>query len=255
MGNKTIISVFLISLMIIYLLFYIINIKTFKESDNKTCIHEVCKYVELPFTEHEYYMVEGNDTSAYSFIFTQTEDNAALLEIYYSPYNKKIKFERELKTKDTTAFANGKEVRLVNKYYALDYQGILNEFRQCLSVFSNNNKKIIKSIRFRLADMTNLAITTTKKLAFDKNIRSIKHQDIDEALKKTTLTQDLNNLLIKYNLDVRSIHCQEEIFLIDESTFRNVCLIPPETSVPPHIVDVEILVKVSPIGMLTHFDP
>lgn len=255
MENKTIKIVLITTVLVSFILLFTCYVKVFNKNDNITCECEEIDYEDLPFSSQEYFILKNKkDTSAYSFIFTEM-DKHTLLEIFNSPYYKYYMIERESDLKDTTAISNREGKRRAGKYYSLDYPKLLSEFEQCLFAFSkNNNINKLKTIKFRLGNMTNLAITTTNTIMNFKNIRSIKHQDIDEALKKTTLTQDLNNFLIKYNLDVRSIHCQEEIFLIDESTFRNVCLIPPETSVPPHIVDVEILVKVSPIGMLTHFD-
>lgn len=245
MENKTIKIVLITTVLVSFILLFTCYVKVFNKNDNITCECEEIDYEDLPFSSQEYFILKNKkDTSAYSFIFTEM-DNHTLLEIFNSPYYKYYMIERESDLKDTTAISNGEGKRRAGKYYSLDYPKLLSEFEQCLFAFSkNNNINKLKSIKFRLGNMTNLAITTTNTIMNFKNIRSIKHQDIDDALKKTSLNRDLNKILNNYNLKIKSIHCQEEIYLIDRSTFMNVSLIKPDTSVPPHIVDVEILVKI-----------
>ena len=238
MENKTkkMISIAII-IVILCSIFLIIAIN---KSDNKRCVCEAYSFAGL-FPTQEYFMVENKDTSAYSFIFTEINSNA-LLEIDYSPFYKQF-LENNI-SKDTTLLANIKEETIV-RYYSLDYSGLLKEFDKCLFTYSQKNDiSRLKSICFRLCDFEEIAIKATNAFLLVKNNQIPKHKDIDEALKKTTLTQDLNNLLIKYNLNVKSIHSQEEIFLIDRFTFMNVSLIHPEIKVPPYIIDVEILVKI-----------
>ena len=120
------------------------------------------------------------------------------------------------------------------------FKDFLKEMDLCLNVALNEKDSInLKHIVFRLVNCTDIAIKTSK-LFYKINKKDITHQNILDALQKTSLKEDFNTILKKYNLYVANENCYEEIYLVKKSDFLNNSNYSNKKEVPDSILDVYV---------------
>lgn len=203
-----------------------------KRSDTEEIINDtiVCKKKIqnhlIKYCTYEYFIINKGDTSAYSFIFRsgRTYPHDCNMEIVNWP-----RYKQYLIPKDT-----------IISCYEPNYNDFLKEMDLCLNVALNEKDSInLKHIVFRLVNCTDIAIKTSK-LFYKMKKKDITHQNILDALQKTSLKEDFNRILKKYNLHVANENCYEEIYLIKKSDFLNNSNYSNKKEVPDSILDVDV---------------
>lgn len=198
-----------------------------KEVTNDTivCKKKVQDHL-VGYCTYEYFIINKGDTSAYSFIFRSkhTYPHDCNMEIVNWP-----RYKQYLIPKDTVILC-----------YEPNYSDFLKEMDLCLNVASNKKGSInLKHIAFRLVNCTDIAVRTST--IFNKmEKKDINHQNILNALQKTTLKEDFNMILRKYNLYIADMSCYEEIYILKKAEFLNITNYTNKKEMPDSILDVNV---------------
>lgn len=188
----------------------------------------------------EYFVRHGEDTSQCSCVLIPVHSKGIRIEFYTLPFNKYFLHNRNVTPNDTTA------TEVVMNHYQKRFRypndkELMDEIGLCLSSASKDfNLNKLLSFSFRLSDWNNIAVQASKLI--NKDSYSITHCDIDAALQKTSLENNLNSLLKQYRIKVNRIMCQEEIILISKENYIKSCGFSNETDIPDDIIDVEVYV-------------
>lgn len=75
--------------------------------------------------------------------------------------------------------------------------------------------------------------------------KDLTHQNILDALQKTSLKEDFNTILKKYNLYIANENCYEEIYLVKKSDFLNISNYSNKKEVPDSILDVTVSLNIA----------
>lgn len=183
------------------------------------------------YCTYEYFIINKGDTSAYSFIFRsgRAYPHDCNMEIVNWP-----RYKQYLIPKDT-----------IISCYEPNYKDFLKEMDLCLNIALNEKDSInLKYIVFRLVNCTDIAVKTSK-LFYKMKKKDITHQNILDALQKTSLKEDFNTILKKYNLYVANENCYEEIYLVKKSDFLNNSKYSNKEEVPDSILDVNVSLNIA----------
>ena len=75
-----------------------------------------------------------------------------------------------------------------------------------------------------------------------KTVRTCRHADIDAALARTSFRYDIDKLVCKYGMRVKSIESTEEFMIVSGEDFVDKNLLSPFLKKPKDMIDVCILV-------------
>lgn len=198
-------------------------------NDAVVCKHEVQSYSTKHRT-YEYFIINKGDTSAYSFSFLSKVDHShdCNMEILNYP-----RYKEYLIPKDTTITC-----------YEPSYKDFLKEMDLCLNAALNENNTInLKNIIFRLFHCTEIAIKTSNEF-YKMGRKDITHKNILEALQKTSLKEDFNTILQRYNLHIDEMACCEDIYIAPQKDFLNYKYTKKE-EIPDSILDVDVVLKIA----------
>ena len=194
-------------------------------NDTIVCKKKIQNHL-IKYCTYEYFIINKGDTSAYSFIFRsgRAYPHDCNMEIVNWP-----RYKQYLIPKDT-----------IISCYEPNYKDFLKEMDLCLNVALNEKDSInLKHIVFRLVNCTDIAVKTSK-IFYKMKKKDITHQNILDALQKTSLKEDFNTILKKYNLYVANENCYEEIYLVKKSDFLNNSNYSNKKEVPDSILDVDV---------------
>lgn len=194
-------------------------------NDTIVCKKEVQDHL-AQYCTYEYFVISKGDTSAYSFVFRtrRAYPHDSNMEIVNWP-----RYKQYLIPKDT-----------IISCYEPDYKGFLKEMDLCLNTALNEKCSInLKHIAFRLVNCTDIAVVASN-MFYEMGKKDMTHQNILDALQKTSLKNDFDTILNKYGLHVANENCYEEIYLVKKKDFLNNRNYPNKEEVPDSILDVEI---------------
>lgn len=183
------------------------------------------------YCTYEYFIINKGDTSAYSFKFRsgRAYPHDCNMEIVNWP-----RYKQYLIPKDT-----------IISCYEPNYKDFLKEMDLCLNVALNEKDSInLKYIVFRLVNCTDIAIEASN-LFYKMRRKDLTHQNILDALQKTSLKEDFNRILKKYNLHIADENCYEEIYLVKKSDFLNISNYSNKKEVPDSILDVNVSLNIA----------
>lgn len=197
-------------------------------NDTIVCKKKIQGYLPKYHT-YEYFVINKGDTSSYSFTFISdvTRPHDCILEIVNWP-----RYKRYLIPKD-----------IIISCHEPNYKDFLKEMDLCLNVALKDSINL-KYIAFLLSNCTDIAVKTSKLFYSTRN-QEINYQNILDALKRTTLKEDFDKILKKYNLHVVREDCNEEIYLIGKSEFKKVYK--GKEILPDTILDVNVDLNISPV--------
>lgn len=198
-------------------------------NDTIVCKKKVQDHRDM-YCTYEYFIINKGDTSSYSFICRSRRDypHDCYIEILNWP-----RYKYYLIPKVTTISC-----------YEPKYKDFLREMDLCLEVALNEKDSInLERIEFLLVGCTDIAIETSN-LFYKAGVKDITHHNILNALQKTSLKEDFNAILKKYNLHIVDEHCCEEIYLVKKSDFLNVNEYHSKKEVPDTILDVTVSLNI-----------
>ena len=173
-------------------------------------------------------MTYGNDTSAVSLIVKE--------------YNGYIKIL--VCTLLDTKLSFSSPIHRTSYYRVTSYSGMLEELELCLDAASLSFD-ISKAayIEFFLGGLGDVAVQTVNTMMRqDKKISTCRHADIDAALARTSFQYDIDKLVCKYGMRVKSLKSTEELMILSGEDFVEKNLLSPSLKVPKDMIDVCILV-------------
>lgn len=184
----------------------------------------------IRYSTYEYFIINKGDTSAYSFIFRSRRDypHDCSMEIVNWP-----RYRQYLIPKDT-----------IITCYEPSYKDFLKEMDLCLNAALNEKDMInFKNIIFRLFHCTEIAIKTSNEF-YKMRRKDITHKNILEALQKTSLKEDFNTILQRYNLHINEMACCEDIYIAPQKDFLDYREYAKKEEMPDSILDVDVVLNV-----------
>lgn len=200
------------------------------------CINEIKNYYEN-WTSYEYFVSNGIDTMALSFIFFINEQEKIVnLNIQNMDYDKEymMRYENDIKAIDSLTTTSKR------KYKYFDYEDFLSEFKICMEKAAENiDLSQLHHIRLYLTDIPEIAIAVGKSIGNCE----ITHELLDIALKQTDIEKSINLILNDYNLNVDYISSDDEIFIQDAKSYYRQSDI-KDAVLPKNIVGVNVILGV-----------
>lgn len=180
------------------------------------------------FINKEYFVTYGNDTSAVSLIVKEYNESVKIL--VYTLLDTKLSFSSS--------------IHRTSHYRVTSYSGMLEELELCLDAASLSFD-ISKAayIDFFLGGLGDVAVQTVNTMMRQgKTVRTCRHADIDAALARTSFRYDIDKLVCKYGMRVKSIESTEEFMIVSGEDFVEKNLLSPFLKKPKDMIDVCILV-------------
>lgn len=185
-------------------------------------------------TTYEYFVSNGVDTMAISFIFTKVKEKR-IINIDIQSYVD-TKLFMMLKDDDTMAidtFTTTQKKTFKHPHYA----EFLSELKLCIEKATERfDISQLHHISLCITDIPEIAIAVSKG---SENVE-LSHKSIDMALKETSIERDINNILEDYNLVIDNVHSYEEIIEIEALPYYRLHNL-KETNMPSRIVGTHLL--------------
>ena len=225
----------------IYLLLYLcVAITTLMIS----CSAKDCGYVvhkeDIPMKGYdywrEYFTSQGNDTMAASFHFVKWKGNQPHLTIDFVQEIKRYQIYRHVR-------------RSSNKYKLSSYQDFLLQLDACLkkaeTEFDISHLSYLEILL--LDNLPEIAVDVSRRLKTDSLFN---HFAINSALSKTSLKNDLNEILWRYHISVREVESREMIILVDAEDYAKQYNLSRDT-LPDKIVGVAVYIGLKKTNCVT----
>lgn len=200
-------------------------------------IHEYDLSGDSNIKRYEYFVSNKMDTMATSFIVCTNSFGKVNINVIC---DKEYKIYMRSLYLDTVAIAEMDNIRY-HKFNLSSYKELLSELALCLNKAREHfDIHQLHYISFQLADLPEIAISCSKKIGDDE----ITHESIDNALKVTSLKNDINKVLKQYDVEIKSINSCEEILIMRTIPYFKIHGI-KEKYLPTSIIDstIEIIVK------------
>ena len=218
------------------------NRGVFNNSEKRVCVEHIIS--DYSWEREEFFIVENQDTSAYSCIFISKENEPIRLELKFSLFMKEFFLNNEFES-DTTA-CDGIWNIPTDRFYIPTYKEMMNEIALIMETASlKYNLNQLCSFRTNLSYLSDVAVMTTNTLiaTTSNEDKAYRHIDIAKALKTTTFKKDLNKIISKYYLEIDQITCQEEICNVSKKDFLATQKVSHGMIIPDSIVDVEVYIS------------
>lgn len=215
--------------------------------DTIVCSKKILNDSNFPFDETEYFVVIGQDTSAYSCIIISENNKWGRADLEFA-LNEKYYFYRNYSNEnDTTVCEPAGRRRVSAKKFRIPcYKDMLNEIDLCFaSVSKKLDMRTLRSFSTFLSHLGDVAAMTTNNLNAHFSVADgeiYKHSNIAKALEMTSFRNDMNGILRKYGLEVDNIETQECVYLISKDHFMKTHNISEKQNVPDSIMDVEVYI-------------
>ena len=200
-------------------------------------IHEYDLSGDYNSKRYEYFVSNKIDTMATSFIVCTNSFGKVNINVIC---DEEYKMYMRLVHHDTEDIVENDSIRC-HKYNLPSYKELLSELILCLNkAREKTDIHQLQYISFQLADLPEIAISCSKTIGDDK----ITHESIDNALKVTSLRNDINKLLKQYGVEIQSINSCEEILIMRTIPYFKKHGI-NENNMPTSIIDstIELIVK------------
>lgn len=192
--------------------------------------------------EKEFFIVAQQDTSAYSFIFSQSTNGNIRMEVSFMKDCKMFFFNSDTNKKDTTAV--GGFIKKHNSFHIPGYKNMLREMELCLNTASKDyDMQKLESVKCNINNLSDIAVLVNNELHDRQEPIKQHHKVIENALNKTTFKSDLNRIFNKYGICVNKIISQEFMGFIPKKDFLASQNIKEGLDVPDHFYDVEIYIE------------
>jgi hypothetical protein len=185
-----------------------------------------------------YFLISGNDTSAFMPIFTESKENGKIninLNLPYAGLNKP--FPGEIPVNDPKPYSQwSKELAIILKTASKDY-----------------NLDSLGSISVgRLILTGDLAIDITKeynkRFGNKKQITTADYGEIEKFLLTSKLAKNFNNLLKPYKLTAKKISIEKTFFTTQKDLINNSSTETLDDSIPDSILDCITWIITEPVG-------
>lgn len=199
----------------------------------------------------EYFVSRGKDTSAYSFVFDAYKGTTQpRMSVFFSQFHK-LQFQNESNRKrDTTVIDyNEREIIMQDRFYLSNYENILHEMSLCMREASKKyHLKEMMYIETQLEYLGDPAATVSRIVSPEKIGDKIYHSHklIDEALKSTSLREDINRTISDYGIEAENIFSSDIIEVFDKGLITKYHLFSDTTSVPNKLIEVKVRVTIRP---------
>ena len=179
--------------------------------NNDTIVH--VKELDRKWNKKEVFVTIGNDTSAYSFIFSSIDKKRVFLKIAHNIYEKSF---YNYITKDTDTSAYTKEPCRKARYSLRSYRQMLNELSLCLSEASKTyNIDSLATIMTMCMSFQEISVQVSNKF-LKKNVPFPYRDKLTSLLNETSPPNDLNKILKRYNIEIKNILCCDKVFSITD---------------------------------------
>lgn len=216
------------------------------KSNGDLAICSFCLYKDslLCMEKKEFFVVEKQDTSAYSVLILSRNGNVKSAELTLDLYEKMYSlYEEYEESSDTTAVGiSGRKKK--RDYYIPSYRDLLHEVKLSMDEASQDyHLQTLKYFILHLSNLGDIAVQTA--LALNDHVQTCSHADIRKALETTSFRKDLDEIFVNYGLKVKTIQCQEEIFLVPKKDYLTSANLSKGVVVPEQLVDVEVCVTLT----------
>lgn len=185
-----------------------------------------------------YFLISGNDTSAFIPIFTESKKNGKInldLNLPYAGLNKP--FPGKIPVNDPKPYPQwSKELAIILQAASKDY----------------NLDSLISISVGRLILTGDMAIAITKeynkRFGTNKQITTADYGEIEKFLYTSELTKDFNKLLKPYKLKIKKISIEKTFLTTKEDLIKNSSSETLPDSIPDSILDCITWIITEPIG-------
>jgi len=216
-----------------------------QEQDTIVCSENILSDYAPSCKEKEFFVVIKQDTSAYSFIFSQSPNGNTRMEVSFMKDCKMFILNSDINKKDTTV-AGGINDEHSKMFRIPGYKEMLKEMELCLNAASKDyDMQRLESVKGYLINFSDIAVSVNNEL--ESQCRQTQmvsyHEEIEKALNNTAFKSDLNNILSKYGVYVDKISSQEFMGFIPQKEFIASQSITKGLKVPERFLDAEIYIE------------
>jgi hypothetical protein len=222
------------------------NVGSLNIIDTMVSVKLIPRYLSgILFTEKEYIVYVGQDTSSLSCILSvKDEDSTLIVELLSDSYDKKFQI-----TEDTNAIISNDPNKKV-RYHKLSNDNVIHELKFILKKISDDyDVSKLKYIRFSILLSGNLSIDITNHYLKKSDSRKyFDYEYVEEYIFNSPLIHDLNQIIGVYSICVDEVHIEKPYFISKNSLYVSNILGCKSKKIPKKVLDFMVLLDLNRVG-------